>query len=175
MPGFNDPMPQQQSNPWAQFGGGAVVGGAAGVGGYMAYNAVKKATTRANWGLGIAIGVAALTLLNSSNLQTDQNNAQAAAIASNQLTFASVGAGADTAALRAQVTNIANILAKTAYDANIWNWFSTAPQAQPVSIPAASGGTIPAIAAIPTVTSSSNNNLLAVVVVLGIAAVAIWS
>lgn len=181
MPEFMDPnmpaQPQEQRvNPWVAFAGGAAAGAAGGTGAYLAYAAVKKAMSRANWALGISIGIGALTLLNSSNLQTDQNNWQAAAVASNALTFtAAAVTGAEAAAMRAVLTNVCNIGGKTAYDANIWNWFITAPQAQTIAIPAAVAGTIPAIPAIAAVNNTNNQNLLALVAVVGVAALVIMT
>jgi hypothetical protein len=166
----NDGSMQQMNNPWLDRAGGAVVG----AGGVMAYNAVHSAKVRANWALGIALGLAALTLFNSGALQSDMNNAAAAAIAFNQLTFTAAGAtGAEVAALRAQCTNLANIVAKLAYDCNIWNFFQNQPAVQPVSIPAAAGAIIPAIPAIGTVQSNNNNILILAVVAVGIAVLAL--
>lgn len=158
-------------NPWLLPAAGGAAAGATGV---MAYQAIHTAKVRANWALGIALGLAALTLFNSGALQSDMNNAAASAIAFNQLTFTSAGAtGTEVAALRAQCTNLANIVAKLAFDVNIWNFFQNQPAVQPVSIPAAAGALIPAIAAVGSTQTNNNNILILAIVAVGVAVIAL--
>lgn len=161
------PVAGQGSNavsPWAAGAGGAVAGYGAG----EAMHYLRGTRMRANAALLIGGGLLGLTLSNSGNLQSDSTNAQNNALASNALTFTTGGGvtGEEVSALRAKHTDLANIVAKLAYDSNPYNVFQTAPTAQTVTVQIASITPV-------TVTQVGNNSNLAMLLVVGIGIAAI--
>lgn len=155
------------SNPLIPAAGGF----AGGVALDRAAMALQSAQKRATWGLALAVGLGALFLVNSGNLNTQVTQAQSIAATLNAFNVTATGsaAGTDVGFLRGQMVAICNALAMTAYYASPFNWFSTQPTQYPI------GG-----AAIGTVTSTvvqsnSNSNtaaLLFVAVGVGIVALA---
>ena len=143
------------------FAGGA----AAGVAADRAVMALKQARSRANWGLGIAVGITALAAVSSSDLNNDQGLAASTISTAQALTFTALGAtGPEVAALRSVVVTQGWLLQKIAYDASLFS-FSGAPvqPAAPIQVTAITPT---------TTTTTSNNNVvilaLAVIVVLAL-------
>lgn len=159
-------QPQQSSgiNPWAA----GAVGAAVGIAGDQSVMALKSAKSRANWALGLSIGIGGLMLVNAGNLNTASQQAQTIAQQLNGLTLSAVtaAAGTDGANIRASLVSLCNVVANIGYYANPFNFFSTAPTPQPA---------VAQLAAVTTgtVISNTNNNNLAVLLLVGVGVAAV--
>lgn len=137
-------------------------GAAGGVALDRAYMAQKSAAKRSNWALGIGIGLVALTAVSSSGLNADQSNAQSVINRLSNLTFTTGGAvtGEEVAALRAATLELAGVVQKVAYDANLYAFDGApTPPVTPTQIASVTQT---------TQVQTNNNNAGLLVVLLGL-------
>lgn len=154
----------QNYNPLLAFGAGAT----GGAGAHPAAMMLKQAKSRANWGLGLGVGILALSAVSSSDLNADQTNAQNVINSTTALTFTSAGTtGAEVAALRGQVLQLAGVVQKMAYDANLFS-FNGAPTPPNTVQPAAVGGVMPAITQTASATTSNNNLIILAAAIIAV-------
>lgn len=159
---FAPPSGASSLNPYAV---GAAGGAAAGIMVDRGVTSLKQTRGRANWALGIAVGLTALAAVSASDLNADQASAQATVLSASALTFTAGGAlGAEVGALRSIVVQQGYLLAKVAYDASLFS-FSGEPTPPVVTVSAS------ALTQTAATTTTNNNIFVLALAILAVVAI----